>query len=226
MSPSRPRWPLVTGAALLAGFLAFAIHLAVAPVPFTQPLDDAWRRLVGATEPVGGPLVWLLEQFGYWLGYTLLGLFLLGFLLTRRWWTAGLLAGAAALGPGLLSQATKQLLSRPRPAADPAGGLFGPWVWVDHGSYPSGHSMAMGLAVALIAVVVPVAWRRWWLPVAAVLCLAMVWQRTLQNAHWLTDTIAGVGGGVAVVLLLWWAMYSGVEAERALPWRAQPASGA
>jgi undecaprenyl-diphosphatase len=219
MSQPRPRWPLVTGVALLAAFVALAILLAVDPTPFTGPLDDAWRRLVGATAPVGGPLVWVLEEFGYWLGYKLLGLFLLGFLLTRRWWTSGLLAGAAVFGPGLLSQGTKNLLDRPRPAADPEAGLFGPWVGVDHGSYPSGHSMAMALAVTVIAIVVPPAWRRWWLPVAALLCLAMMWQRTLQNAHWLTDTIGGVAGGVGVTLVVWWLLHAGVEVERDLSWR-------
>ena len=47
----------------------------------------------------------------------------------------------------------------------------------------------------------------------------MVWQRTLANAHWLSDTLFGALAGAAVTIVVWYLLYPPVTAERALPWR-------
>lgn len=199
-----PRW-LVGGAiAALACGLALAVWLGTTGAPPVQYLDNLIRVYLGSTEPVGGALVWFLESFGYWLGYLLLGITLVGLAVARRWSMVLVVGLSAALGPGLLSQGLKRLVDRPRPASDPAAGLFGPWVGVDHGSYPSGHSMAMGLAVGLVWIILPVAWRRWWAPLGLALAAAMAWQRITVNAHWFSDTLAGLTMGAAVVVLVWW----------------------
>ena len=49
--------------------------------------------------------------------------------------------GVHAVGSGLFSQGMKNLVDRPRPAADETLGLFGPLFTVDHGSFPSGHAV-------------------------------------------------------------------------------------
>lgn len=66
-----------------------------------------------------------------------------------------------------------------------------------------------GFAVMMILLpLIPVSavWaRRIWLVVGALLAIGIVWQRTLINAHWFSDTVAGLIGGAAIALLLWWA---------------------
>ena len=215
----RPRGLLLGALAALAVFVLMAAHLRLSPVPITQPLDDAWRGAVGADSPVGGPVFWFFEQFGYGVGYATLAAVGVLLLATGRLWTLAFVLLSALAGPGLISQGTKNLIDRPRPAGDPTLGLYGPWVAVDHGSFPSGHALTMGFAVVAIGILLPVAHRRWWSWVAVVLCLGMVWQRTLANAHWLSDTLFGALAGAAVTIVVWYLLYLPVTAERALPWR-------
>jgi undecaprenyl-diphosphatase len=42
----------------------------------------------------------------------------------------------------------------------------------------------------------------------------MMWQRTLTNAHWLSDTVAGAALGLGGALLLWWFMQPWLDAEQ------------
>lgn len=204
---------------MLGLFALMAAHLMVAQPPVTQPLDDAWRAWVGADGPVGGPLFWFFEQFGYGLGYALLAGVSLLLLAGGRWWTVVFVLSAALLGPGLVSQGTKQLVDRPRPAPDPARGLHGPWVAVDHGSFPSGHALTMGFAVVAVGVLLPAVHRRWWTPASVLLCGGMVWQRTWVNAHWLSDAVFGVLAGVAATMVVAWLLHDRVAAEQAGGWR-------
>ena len=56
-APARPRSLLVTGLVGLALFALFGVAvLQDVEAPFTQPLDDAWRRLVGASATRAGEL--------------------------------------------------------------------------------------------------------------------------------------------------------------------------
>ena len=91
----------------------------------------------------------------------------------------------------LVSQLTKNLVHRPRPATDIENGLFGPLFSVDHGSFPSGHSVTAGFVIVGVAALFPAGKRLVWWIIAAVIGGGMIWQRTLINAHWLSDTVLG-----------------------------------
>lgn len=208
MAPGRRPVPLlVWGSLLVTPAILGSVAVLIGIPSWWQGLDDWWRALVGSPVPLSGPLAWFFEEFGYGLGYLLLAV-TVGLLLARkRWWPALATLVAAAIGPGLVAQGLKAGLARPRPAGDPSLGQWGPWVEVDAGSFPSGHATAMGFAVVAVGLLLPAGARRWWWPAAAALCAGMVWQRTAVNAHWLSDTVAGLTLGAGVTALVWWACW-------------------
>jgi undecaprenyl-diphosphatase len=208
---------LWTALGLLAVFAGLAVGVVVAPgAPWSQGLDDLWRSGFGvgpeSTLP-GFALAQMFQHLGQLPGAVLMMILLpLVLVLIGRWRSALFVIAVQLAGPGLLSQLTKNLVDRPRPAEDAAAGLFGPLVQVDHGSFPSGHSVSMAAIVITVLALIPASavWvRRIWIVLGVLLAVGMVWQRTLINAHWFTDTCAGLIGGAAVALLLWWAF---------LPW--------
>lgn len=88
---------------------------------------------------------------------------------------------------------------------------------VDHGSFPSGHAVSAGALAVILVALIPAATkaaRISVLVIGALLILGMIWQRTLINAHWLSDTIAGVFAGVGVAMLLWWAFEPWLRRDR------------
>lgn len=204
----RPRALLVIG---LIGLVLFALFgVAVfqnVEAPLTQPLDDAWRRLVGASAVEN--VSWVVPMFFQYLGE------LPGFALTmliipiwlfviRRWRSALFWITAELVGNMVVSQVTKNLVDRPRPADDLANNLFGPLFQVDHGSFPSGHSVSAGILIVAVAAVLPAAKRRVWWFIGALIGVGMVWQRTLINAHWFSDAVFGIIGGASATLIIWW----------------------
>jgi len=214
---ARPRRMLWISLGLLVVFVALALGVLAAPdAPWSQPLDDGWRRFAGV-----GPESWLpgfalaqlFQHLGQVPGVVLMMLLLpLVLVLVGRWRSALFVIAVQLAGPGLLSQLTKNLVDRPRPTEDTVAGLFGPLVQVDHGSFPSGHSVSMAAIIITVLALIPASavWaRRIWIVIGVLLAVGMVWQRTLINAHWFTDTCAGLIGGAAVAVLLWWAF---------LPW--------
>ncbi|WP_062520993.1 phosphatase PAP2 family protein [Demequina silvatica] len=220
---SRPRLALLLGLSGLALFALTTLAMrATLPEAFSQGIDDAWRALVGAStvDAVDGPLPMFFQNFGEGPGFLVhLILVPVALLVTRRWRSA-LFWIAAMMGANLVvSQAVKHLLDRERPALDKAAGLYGPLFHTDHGSFPSGHSVTMGAFVVAVAALVPVAVRRWWWAVGAVLAVGMIWQRTLINAHWFTDAVAGVLGGAAFAALMWWAFALLLDKDRGRPLR-------
>jgi membrane-associated phospholipid phosphatase len=217
VAPPRPRAMLWTAIGLLAVFVLLAVGVLAAPeAPWSQALDDLWRGAVGVGPDSwlpGFALAQLFQHLGQLPGAVLMFLLLPLFLvLVGRWRSALFVIAVQLAGPGLLSQLTKNLVDRPRPAEDTVAGLFGPLVQVDHGSFPSGHSVSMAALIITVLALIPASavWaRRVWIVLGALLAVGMVWQRTLINAHWFSDTCAGLIGGTAVALLLWWAF---------LPW--------
>ncbi|WP_407318942.1 phosphatase PAP2 family protein [Isoptericola halotolerans] len=204
----RPRGLLVAALALLALVVALGLVIVLDPAsPLVQPLDDVWRSRLGSAGPEDGPVVVALHLVGEPVGWLALGVVVPGLLLWARrpWpaltWELALLAGVVA------SQVGKYLVGRPRPAADPTADLYGPLFSATQAAFPSGHATAAAVVGVAGAAVAPVAWRRWWWVAGTVLCAAMVWQRTLVNAHWLTDTLGGLALGAACGLLVWWAMW-------------------
>jgi undecaprenyl-diphosphatase len=209
-STRRPRGLLIWGIVALVVFAAFGFLVAQNPEhPFIQPLDDAWRKLVGAgPEPVtnafpmffqylGQPPTALIVSFGLPLVLVLFG----------RWRQGIFVFVAGLVGPGLFSQVAKQLVDRPRPAENLDLGLYGPLFPVDHGSFPSGHAVTAGVIALSVAAIIPAGRRLVWWIIGSLIMVGMVWQRTLVNAHWLSDAVFGLVAGVAAALLCWWAFY-------------------
>lgn len=214
----RPRLALWLGLAGLTFYVTLgAVMAATLDHPFTQPMDDAWRSLVGAAtlEEASGPLPMFFQHFGELAGAVVYALVVPIVLFSIRRWRTGLFWLATMLfANGLVSQAGKHLVDRERPAADEAAGLVGPLFATDHGSFPSGHSVTMGAFVVAVAALLPAIYRRWWWIAGAVLAVGMIWQRTLINAHWLSDTIAGIVAGASAAALLWWAFAPLLDRDR------------
>ncbi|QKJ20605.1 phosphatase PAP2 family protein [Microbacterium hominis] len=218
----RPRALLWWALGLTAAFAAMGMIVALdAEAPFTQATDDAWRLIVGASPEstmylapfamfyqfIGGPGSLLLVA-GLPLVLAVIG----------RWRSALFVVAATMTSMGLYSQGMKNLVDRPRPAADEALGLFGPLFEVDHGSYPSGHAVAAAaFAFTIAAVIRPGVLRRVWWVIGGVLMLGMMWQRTLINAHWLSDTFFGLIAGAGAVLLIWWAFWPWLQKDYGRP---------
>jgi undecaprenyl-diphosphatase len=201
--------------------------IAIAPAPatpFTQPLDDAWRALIGVGADSGAYprfVTMFFQQFGELPGVVVTVLLIpLALVLVGRWRSAVFFVSVIALGPGLLSQVMKNLVDRPRPIADATLGLSGPLFSVDHGSFPSGHSIsAAAFAVSVAALIPPsrtLVRRAWWV-LGLLLMLGMAWQRTLVNAHWLSDTLVGLVTRVGAALLMWWAFWPWLHREYGRP---------
>jgi undecaprenyl-diphosphatase len=137
-----------------------------------------------------------------------------------RWRSGLFVAVAGVFCVGILAQGMKNLVDRPRPAADGALGLYGPLVGVDHGSYPSGHVGTAVFAAVVIAALLPPhpgsARTIWWL-VGVFLTVGMVWQRTLVNAHWLSDAVFGAVAGAGGALLMWWLFWPWLQRDYGRP---------
>ncbi|MEV4776075.1 phosphatase PAP2 family protein [Microbacterium sp. LWH12-1.2] len=221
----RPRPMLWTAFGLLVAFLLLAVGVLAAPEsPWTQAVDDVWRRFAGvdpASSLPGTAVAQLFQHLGQLPGAVLMMLLLpLVLVAVGRWRSALFVIAVQLASPGMLSQLTKNLVDRPRPADDAAAGLFGPLVPVDHGSFPSGHAVSMAVIIVTVFALIPASavWaRRIWAVLGAFLAVGMVWQRTLINAHWLSDAGAGLIGGAGVALLLWWAFWPQLAQDHRRP---------
>jgi len=205
-----------------------------------QPLDDWWRGVVGSapTDPlVHSWVAMFFQHLGMTVGTIILAIVIpIAFIAVGRWRTGLYQLACMALGAGALTQIIKKSVERPRPAAGvlgsglaPDGGsgggpsgheLWGPVFSVDVGSFPSGHSAAAGVCVVALFAVLPSSWvvvRKIWPVIAVVLAGGMMWQRTLTNSHWLSDTVAGLITGASVALLLLWVFYPWIAEERTRP---------
>jgi undecaprenyl-diphosphatase len=204
---------LITGILLLIVLAIQALLVAANPAaPWTQSVDDAWRALVGVGPDSGvhtGPPAMFFQYLGELPGFAVMFIPLPAVLtIVGRWRSALFVIAVQLAGPGLVSQLIKNLVNRPRPATDAAAGLYGPLFTVDHGSFPSGHAVsAAAIAITVFALIPPTRRRMRvaWGVVGALLMIGIVWQRTLINAHWLSDTISGLIAGTGVALVLWWA---------------------
>lgn len=221
----RPRAMLAWSLGLVAAFALMGLLVGLNPAaPFTQPLDDWWRALVGVSAD-GSIHTSAVPMFFQHLGEgpgALVGVVLIPAVLAivGRWRSGLFFLTVTLVGPGLFSQGMKNLVDRPRPAVDETLGLFGPLFRVDHGSFPSGHAVMAGALVVGIAALIPATRRTartlWW-TVGGLILLGMVWQRTLINAHWLSDTVFGLVAGIAGALLMWWAFWPLIQRDHGRP---------
>lgn len=163
-------------------------------------VDRSLHGLVSVeTGSVGYALAVALAEIGSGVGATACVMIAVAALsVKRRFRDALSVAFASGLGV-LISELTKLLVARPRPA-DPLIGAAGL-------SFPSGHSMgAAAIACSLLLVVL--GWKgvsraaiRWaWIGAVGWIVL-MMWSRLALHVHWLSDTVAGAVLGVSVAIL-------------------------
>lgn len=186
--------------------VALWVRLDPASPPF-QPLDDAWLGLMGGAH---GGLPWAVaEGFDHGAEGRIAGAALLssaGVLTALRRWRSALFVLTAFAATAAVTGLLKTIGDRPRPEDI--------MVDVSSNAFPSGHSSRVACLVVVVAVVAIPAAGRWWWPVGALLVLGMVWARTWQHAHWLTDTIGGVATGLGVAMLCWRAFDPMLRRER------------
>jgi undecaprenyl-diphosphatase len=128
----------------------------------------------------------------------------LAFLMHRRRWHAGIMAGTVLLAD-ISSEALKHLYGRPRPDLVPHGS------YVYSASFPSGHSTlsaATFLTLAmLIASLEPArGTKAMAFVVAGALVLAIGFSRVYLGVHWPSDVLAGWCLGGAWALAAWTAL--------------------
>jgi membrane-associated phospholipid phosphatase len=194
MSPHvRSRTAALTIAAV---FLAVVIALAVYfRLNQTPPAVDAWwmRQLVAVRTPWLDSVALVFNA----VGGEILGTFIvplgvaLVLLIVRRPWASAFFLVASLLSLGIV-QLLKTVVGRARPADM--------IVTSDFGSFPSGHTANAATMVVVLGLLL----RRGWVwAVGAVYCVLMLLSRNYLGAHWLSDTIAGLLLGTAIVLIVW-----------------------
>lgn len=147
-------------------------------------------------------LVWVVKLPGNFLFTLAIALLLLLFH-PRRQSAAALLLLSAVLG-GLFYTVIKWLVGRHRPVngIEPfhldelAGGLKGLFVPPPNLAFPSGHATLSFATAAALCILLP-RWRWLFVLLAAVVCA----ERVLENAHYVSDVIAGAGLGVLAALV-------------------------
>ncbi|HSF84430.1 MAG TPA: phosphatase PAP2 family protein [Acidimicrobiia bacterium] len=188
-------------------FIALSLFIAMAIPPVRDAIEQFDKAIYDVTYPIKwGPLTVLAHALDF-LGSSLfvwpLRLVMTIYLSWRRRWVA--LATwllAIALSEPFIGS-LKALYDRARPPVA--------LVDVESGSFPSGHSVAGAVvALSLAVCLVSAGPRRRNLELAAAaFALVMGGSRIYLGAHWLTDVVAGVAFGAAVVLasaavVQWW----------------------
>lgn len=176
-------WLALFAAALTAD-RAVAQHVAHHPL-FNK--HDEWIALI----KLGG---------NYWFTLCIAALLLIFH--QQRWRAPALPLIAGALG-GLLYSLLKWTVGRHRPDKMIAPFAFHPFIggfrglWNEHDlSFPSGHATLAFATAASLAILLP-RWRPMWFLLAATVAA----ERVLENAHYLSDVVAGAGIGVCMALL-------------------------
>lgn len=182
----------------VAASLALVIRVDPADPPF-QGLDDWWA---GVADGSRASAWWWPAEFFNLLGSPIgliVPIALAGFVFWYGRWRTAVFMGVCYIAVQAVNSGLKAFADRPRPE----DGL----VAVHGASFPSGHSARMAVLVFVIGMfLVPLARRRRWWAIGAVLAAAMMWARTWQHAHWLTDVAGGACVGLGVALLLWFAL--------------------
>jgi membrane-associated phospholipid phosphatase len=192
VTPGRRRVALAAagGAGLVACWAASLAVRGLTGVPGLE-VDAAWARFVREHR---GPPVVVPSQVLAVLGGAPWSVVVAAVLAALLWWRRGpraavLLLLAALVDEGLVT-AMKLVDQRP----GPSGAVF-----EDRGSFPSGHTAY----AAVIAVTLLLLARRPATRTAAVLLVpVMALSRTVLDAHWLTDTVAGAVCGASTAALV------------------------
>ncbi|MBG0826558.1 phosphatase PAP2 family protein [Planomonospora sp. ID67723] len=148
------------------------------------------------------------EVFGPWT-WRVLAVLAAVLLWARGWPRLAIWSVVTITASGLLNLAVKELVDRARPI------LPDPVTWAPGASFPSGHAMAAATGTSmLVLLLLPVLKRRgprliaW--AVALVITVFVAYSRVALGVHWVSDVVAGVALGFAMVA----ATASGYETWR------------
>ena len=185
-SASRPlRWTTVAIVSGVVATTAFSLDVSVARNIHDHP-SDGRRATADKLERVGTITV---------IGPTVGALALVGVLAHRKHLSdlalntteAVLMAGAATQGIKLVTGR-----ARPRDDADLGGNDFAPFSGKD--AFPSGHTAAAFAFATSLGDVIDRPWARVSL---YALATGTAWARVAQEAHWVSDVVAGAAVGIA-----------------------------
>jgi membrane-associated phospholipid phosphatase len=212
-SPGRTRGYVLLGGGFIC-LTGFLLLTAIVTRDILVSTDHLARALVRQSHhPLVGPLMEGASFLGGHPGQ--IAVILLGTAMLwsgRRRWALALPAVMA--GAGIIQFLAKWLLDRPRPNLDPWG-------------FPSAHVMTLVVLFGYLAYVVAgSAARCRWRALAVSGCPAVVvtvaYSRMYLDAHWFSDVLGGMSGGLAYLLLAIWLIGS-VRPPRPAPLPSAPA---
>jgi membrane-associated phospholipid phosphatase len=191
----------------LAVFLTFTVLVATEWGPLMRTdraLADTFYQAMFPREGLSFTVEMWTEAFGTW-AMRVLSVLVALWLVLRRLWTLAAWALATMFLANLGGLVGKEGIDRPRPEfAEPIATGTG-------ASFPSGHALlaVAGMAILLFAVLPLLsgtgARRCAWIT-AGVIAVSTAASRPLLGVHWMSDVLAGMALGLAVVaasLLLW-----------------------
>ena len=186
---------IAIAAATLLVFCGFSTAIAIWGINGPTVIDAGWAELMrGIQIPPLTALSLALNVIGGTIASGLIApVIVAGVSLVRhRLWAAGFLIAASVVSAAAV-KLVKVTFARPRPEDM--------MIVSDFGSFPSGHSANAAVIAIVLCLLFP---RQRWLPyVSGAYVLLMMWSRTYLQAHWLTDTVAGVLLGTTAALLIW-----------------------
>lgn len=185
--------------------LVFGLWLAAMAVGFLldAPVARWARRAAIDRDHVGSQI---LKMGGNWRFTLAVALALIAWH-KHTWKPAGLLALSGVVG-GLLYTIVKWIAGRQRPVVliDPL--RFNPFIngwkgFLDEPnmSFPSGHTTLAFATAATLGIVIP----KWRYVFYALACVIGA-ERVAENAHYVTDSIAGAGLGTLSAYLTYWTL--------------------
>lgn len=205
-TPAGPRRALWAAAGLV---LLVVLPLGLAVRAGWNPLLDLDRAVSDALVVPGRgtdvDVLRVLTAAGLVLARVVVLLPLVAWLAVLRRWQLVAFVVVGGIGVSPMNRLLKDVFDRPRPS-------YAGTIDMGEPSFPSGHSSgAAALAALLVVLAWPAlvgVWRRVWVGLAVVGMVVVGFTRIALGAHFLSDVVAGLGFGVAWVLVL--AVLSGV----------------
>jgi undecaprenyl-diphosphatase len=200
-------WLFIAVAALIGFVLLSVAVVSQAAFPFDQSL------LAFARGWDGNPIIWKAVSETANIPLIVIGFGLMAWLFWKKHHREALLVFLMLAAVTAGSEGVKQLIGRPRPSGN-GDGIPGVVY-----SYPSGHVLEVLTILGIVAVRT---WRssrpsllRVALPILVVLeALLVGFARMVLNAHYPTDVLAGLLGGIAAVGFFIWFTRPGAWATK------------
>jgi membrane-associated phospholipid phosphatase len=219
-SPGRTRGVVLLGGGIIC-LTGFLLLTAIVTRDILASTDQLARMLVhGSQHPFLSPLMEGASFLGGQPGQIAVILLASAVLWSRRPRRWALALPVVMAGAALIQYLAKWHFDRPRPNLDPWG-------------FPSAHVMTLVVLFGYLGYVLVAGAtarrRRWWRALAVSGCPAVVctvaYSRMYLDAHWLSDVLGGMSGGLAYLLLAIWLIGSGPSpAVASLPVVPTPAS--